>query len=251
MPASQHPVFEQPLDTGVSIWRYMDFTKFVSLLDSKSLYFSRTDLLGDPFEGSITKSEANKRATHLQNVADLMGNQAIANPEFFIWCNQKQCHWNYVNCWHKNEQESASMWKLYGKSNEAIAIRSTFDRLSNALDLEIYIGMVRYIDYSIDEIPSDNIFWKFLHKRKSFEYENEVRAIYPYVVNDVPQGTNLIDYPLPNGVLKPIPLDELIEEIYVAPSAPEWLQKLVKNVITIYGLNKPVLRSSLDVGPLF
>jgi hypothetical protein len=34
------------------VWRYMSLTKFVSMLDTKSLYFSRTDKLSDPFEGS-------------------------------------------------------------------------------------------------------------------------------------------------------------------------------------------------------
>ena len=27
-----HPVFQEPANPGVKIWRYMDFTKFVSLL---------------------------------------------------------------------------------------------------------------------------------------------------------------------------------------------------------------------------
>ena len=55
MPAqSNHPVFEAPSDTSIKLWRYMDFTKFVSLLDSNSLFFSRADLLGDPYEGSTS-----------------------------------------------------------------------------------------------------------------------------------------------------------------------------------------------------
>jgi hypothetical protein len=37
------------------IWRYMDFTKFISVLDTQTLFFSRIDLLGDKFEGSVPK----------------------------------------------------------------------------------------------------------------------------------------------------------------------------------------------------
>lgn len=57
MAASEHPLFTTP-DDKYPIWRYMDFTKFVSMLASSGVYFSRADLLGDPFEGSF--SAANK-----------------------------------------------------------------------------------------------------------------------------------------------------------------------------------------------
>ena len=40
----------RPLDDTV-LWRYMDFTKFVSLLEKSALFFPRADKLGDPFEG--------------------------------------------------------------------------------------------------------------------------------------------------------------------------------------------------------
>ena len=35
-----------------------------------------------------------------------------------------------VNCWHINEHESAAMWDLYLKSNEGIAIQSTYQKLA-------------------------------------------------------------------------------------------------------------------------
>ena len=46
-----HPVFEQPSDVNVRVWRYLDFTKLVSLVDSRRLYFTRADKFEDPFEG--------------------------------------------------------------------------------------------------------------------------------------------------------------------------------------------------------
>jgi hypothetical protein len=47
-----HPILLQPDQPSVKVWRYMDFTKLVSLIDSRRLFFPRTDQLGDPFEGS-------------------------------------------------------------------------------------------------------------------------------------------------------------------------------------------------------
>ncbi len=37
------------------LWKYLDFTKFVSLLDKNTLFFVRADKLGDPFEGSYSR----------------------------------------------------------------------------------------------------------------------------------------------------------------------------------------------------
>jgi len=39
------------MDDESIIWRFMDFTKFVSLLETNSLFFCRLDKLGDPFGG--------------------------------------------------------------------------------------------------------------------------------------------------------------------------------------------------------
>src|SRR5258706_8693532 len=45
---------ESPIDPKMPVWRYLDLAKLLSLLETRALYFSRGDLLGDPFEGSIT-----------------------------------------------------------------------------------------------------------------------------------------------------------------------------------------------------
>ena len=43
----------------------------------------------------------------------------------------------------------------------------------------VYMGMVQYKDYSSfeDWIPGDNVMYPFIHKRREFEYEKEVRAL--------------------------------------------------------------------------
>ena len=38
----EHPAFNPPTDDAV-LWRYMDFTKFASLLESSALFFVRAD----------------------------------------------------------------------------------------------------------------------------------------------------------------------------------------------------------------
>src|SRR5262249_52953837 len=96
----------------------------------------------------------------------------------------------FLNCWHMNEYESAAMWKVYLRSNEGVAIQSTFGRLISCLGRErrfsIYIGRVAYIDYRTGVIPESSEYEPFLHKRKSFEYEREVRALIDISSNEAP-----------------------------------------------------------------
>ena len=47
-------LFELPPAEAI-LWRYIDMTKFLSLLHSKALFFVRSDKLGDPFEGSFSR----------------------------------------------------------------------------------------------------------------------------------------------------------------------------------------------------
>lgn len=58
MSAGEHPTFKAPSNPDVPIWRYMSLSRFVWLLQKKALYFARSDLLGDPFEGYYTKPMA-------------------------------------------------------------------------------------------------------------------------------------------------------------------------------------------------
>ena len=44
-----------PPNLDVPIWRYMDFTKFVSLLQNRGLFFPTVTQLNDPFEGSFAR----------------------------------------------------------------------------------------------------------------------------------------------------------------------------------------------------
>ena len=43
--------YEVPTQSS-HLWRYIDFTKYVSLLLSSGLHFARADTLGDSFEGA-------------------------------------------------------------------------------------------------------------------------------------------------------------------------------------------------------
>ena len=170
--------------------------------------------------------------------------------KFYEWNRQ----WVFLNCWHMNEYESAAMWKLYTKSNEAVALQSTFSRLHSCLPKKVYVGVVQYIDYDKDWMAEGNAFYPFVHKQKSFEHEREVRAVIQassYIKNgaEVPRQIGMKNNELGRQV--EVELETLIEKIYVAPTAPDWFGELVKRVTGKYRLEKPVIRSILDQKPVY
>lgn len=167
-----------------------------------------------------------------------------------------QLSWTAVNCWHENDQESAAMWQLYLASNEGVAIETSFKRMSNSfagVQEDVYIGHITYIDHEKEKIPLGNTLYPLVTKRKSFQHEREVRA----VIWRGLAGTNqLCDTKAPNpwgnhGELVPVDMNLLIKTVYLAPGSPEWFVDIVQDVISRYGLKKPVKSSKIDEDPVF
>jgi hypothetical protein len=246
MPATtNHPVFTAPSDPNVPIWRYMDFPKYVAMLESQALFFARADLLGDPFEGSISKANLALRPEVYKNAT--VPNDAWKQLSSFT---ERIRFWTFVNCWHINEHESAAMWRLYSATHHAIAIRGTYAALCASLPSEAFIGLVRYINYTTQWLPEGNSLWPFVHKRRSFEHERELRA----VIQQFPVEGNKLDLsktPSEVGRLIPVPLNNLVSEVVVAPTAPEWFRTLTVAVTKRYDFTFEVRQSQLDESPVF
>src|SRR4051794_33087869 len=100
----EHEAFVRPSPTA-KLWRYLDLAKYVSLISSATVWFSRADLLGDPFEGSM--SEANGRLRPEVYADSEIPPEAF---ELFAAARRESLRRTYVSCWHKGEWESAAMW---------------------------------------------------------------------------------------------------------------------------------------------
>jgi len=243
----EHPVFEKPENGNAKIWRYIDFTKFASLLDKSALFFTRADRLGDSFEGSYSRANIKLRPRVYKGMPPAI----LENMSKFY---ETMVKYTAINCWHLSEYESDAMWKLYLKSNEGIAIQSSFDLLKTSLKDEIHdvhIGRVKYIDFEKDWMSEGNTLYPFVHKRKSFEHEKELRAViqeFRYKKNGE------IDWSKPSfddGIYIQVDLAVLVDRIYLAPTSPKWLFELVKSITERYNLDKNVLQSSLDDIPVY
>ena len=244
----EHPEFTPP-PKHAALWRYMDFTKFVSLISKESLFFPRADKLGDPFEGSTSPVNI---ALHPIVYKDEPPHIRAQMPTIM----ESMRRFFFISCWHWNEFESDAMWTLYARQSDGIAIKTDFQSFAESItDTEdIHIGKINYVDYEKIFIPEANMFSKFLHKRISFEHEHEVRAVAMRVPEkDITQNLAVSHWPdiCEVGQYYEIDLSKLVHQIVVAPFAGDWLVELVQSVTDKYGLKVPVARSPLGNQPIW
>ena len=219
-----HPVFKPP-PRQTLLWKYVDFTKFVSLLEKGALFFSTPEKFSDPFEGHYplgnVKGLSEDSVRGLASITEDLRKIVL------------------VDCWHWNQFESAAMWNLYSEWERGIAIQTTVGSFQKSLTgpEAVFVGKVKYIDYDKQEIDRNNALIPYLTKRKSFAHEREVRAL---ILPLEPQQ---------EGRYHEVDLELLIRKVIVAPRAQDWFLDLVRAVLDRYGLTAPVSRSPLAEPP--
>jgi hypothetical protein len=247
--AQDHPTFEKPKDLDVKVWRYMSLAKFLWMLQKCALYFSRSDLMGDPFEGHYSKptamSEESFVAAQMTDPVFAAMGETIHRRNYrkIISDVSKEKLNLFVNCWHMNEHESLAMWKLYASQDEAICIQSTFRQLELLLPEKAFLGIVKYIDHDRQYISVTDAFQYIVHKRKSFEHERELRAV---LWKPTAGDTEMVG---DRGMVVPIDLSNLIENIFISPDATPILEEVVSGLKAAYRLSAPVNKSKVNDGP--
>ena len=270
-----HPTFRPPPDMDGKIWQYMELAEFVSMLHRKALFFIKANKLRDPYEGiipqfnNVIRSSEHSREEQKQYFQNQEQSNHFVQRPLQTMMQRFQLYREIVliNPWHYNEYESAAMWNLYSHENAGIAIQSTTRKLSNCFknnsEDTIWIGKVQYLDFSKDWMNQwSNLLQAFVTKRKSFEYENEIRAITCLPDNHlcgelIIKEANKEKVPsFKQGIVNPRELTDkgkyvsadlqtLIENVYIAPYAESWFKEVVESLLSRYGLNASVTRSDL------
>ncbi len=206
---STHPL-PIPREPHAAVWRYLNFAKFMWLLEARALFLPYTDLFLDALEGGRRRPSHDDERVRARRAA--------------------------VSSWHASEHESEAMWRIYSPPQEALALRSTYERLRAGLPDYVRIHLVQYSD---TPPATDDPLLPFFFKRKAYEHEKELRA----VVGRPPAGSNVIEEE--NGWQLPVDVSRVIERVYVSPFSQQWFYDLVQGVIRRYGLGIPVERSEL------
>jgi hypothetical protein len=204
-----HEEVKTPADEKI-IWRYLSLEKYIDLLYRKQLFLCRLDKFNDPWEGEWTE------AYKVRNIFArecLEGNEGLINNFFKTQY--------FISCWHLSEHESIAMWKIYSSEHAGIAIKTTIGRLKNSLtdvNQQLHIGEVEYIDdhFNYKEKEQNKYFHHFgglsetCIKRKSFDYEKEVRLI---ECNQKKPESSYVDLNL--QFIEEIRLSPLMEDAFV------------------------------------
>lgn len=148
-----HENLVEPAD-DTPLWRYMDFTKFVSILDRRAVFFSALPTLGDPYEGFLTRPRLEQRRVEWDGVADAFphGRRETISKMLEDHDNKVR-QWVFVSCWHMNAIESSAMWSQYLRTGEGVAIRTTFSRFKESFastPREVMGSVVDYLGYEKD-----------------------------------------------------------------------------------------------------
>lgn len=218
-----------PEDPNTIVWKYLDLSKFLDMLLSKQLFMSRSDKFEDQYEGTFSEPT-------FEEIKKIAAN----NPKFLDYYKSHR-EKVVISSWHINEYESFAMWQIFTQNTEGLAIQTTIGKLKEALlpekKVEQYIGAVNYIDYKKEYIPFDDTFFPFLFKRKSFQYEREVR-----IISDVTSNNLKID----NGLKIDVDLSLLIEKIYIHPKSENWYKNLVIELVKKLGYDITIEKSDLE-----
>lgn len=251
------PDIKQKYDRDTIIWRYLDFSKFISLLEEQIIHFTRLDNFYDKYEGLYPPSDYER----------------FYNKDFFSTIDKKLVTQltdisvrlgNFASCWHINEDENYGMWKSYIETNQGVAIQTTVGNLMDSLKeskLPIIYGNVEYVDinkldikeyyernksngFNIMPIPS-------FFKRKSFSFENEFRSVifFEFGINSAESVTQEWIEEIKKNQTKyyqvPVDLNRLINKIILHPDSPQWFDKLVQKVIERYKIKFHAVKSEI------
>ncbi len=258
------------------IWQYMELAEFVSMLHRKALFFVKANKLRDPYEGimpqfnNLIRASGYREENQKSQSREQSSRYIQKLPQITIQQFQLYRELVLINPWHYNEYESAAMWNLYSHENAGIAIQSTTRKLSKCFNDNkedtIWIGKVQYLDFSKDGTNEwDNIIQAFVTKRKSFEYENEIRAVTCLPDNNLSKESivrianseeSFFSFSSKARVINPRELTDkgkyvsadlqtLIEKVYIAPYAEPWFEEVLESLLSKYELNTTVTKSDL------
>lgn len=221
----------------ISVWRYLSFSKFAWTVQKKSLWLCRADLLGDPWEISLSgkqlqlvinrhpigewKESAEERAARIID----------------SWRNR-----TFISCWNKSQHESNALWKIYCRDKDGVVIQTTYDKLELIKGICSLYPVSYQLPGANEKTPNHaDLVTK---KRPMFTYEEEVRIVQYDENNEM-------------GSIKGAPLmfdfENLIESVRVHPEANQSVFDAVQNLVRTYApkFSGEVIWSDMKLGSPF
>lgn len=252
---TQHPAFPQPNSLDASLWRYMDEDKFVRLLENSRLFMPVISKIGsDILEGTRPTGDKAWWDIQINNENDEKIKDIIkSNSEKMLNFSKMFRPYCFVQCWHIAEDENMEMWRQYTKGEHSLAVKTSYKILREVLPITTYLGVVRYINYKTEKLPSFNIFEYVMHKDASYSFENEARAVAAPLTEADLKRKEFDGHIFEMGgdtdftVYAPkVCVITLIQRIVMHPNSPDKFTKKIECLCAEHGLPQPE-KSLLEV----
>src|SRR5215831_6427406 len=140
----------EPSDLDKTVWRYLTFSKYISLLAYGAVWFSKLNILTDQYEGHMPIKADDEMRADLERMKSAFPKEL---HEQFDTINKRNVEdgreLTVVSCWFLNDSESEKMWNGYVGTTEGVAIKSTIHSLSQNVFCDprySQIGKVKYVD---------------------------------------------------------------------------------------------------------
>lgn len=211
--------------------KYMDLSKLLDLLYSKSLYFRRADGFTDRLEGALFPS-----LRELIDESHINGNVKYDSDEFYRSARED----SYVSCWTIGARDNMALWQLYGGTKSSVVITTTLNKIVNAIDWDrsTHIHKVKYVDHKKIKNYAIGAPREVLqYKSDAYIFEKELRIVVPH--QDKDNHTMGIRLPLTN-------INTLIRSVVIAPDADISFVEAVSDLCKRYELTAPIRRSKLS-----
>jgi hypothetical protein len=228
--------FDPELKGRTILRRYLDLPKLIDLLRTGELFLGQASRFEDRLEGTLP--EGIRRS--IRNTEGLVAQHG--DPTEWERKNRER---TYLGCWSLGAKDNMALWKLYGRTNESVAITTTVESMSKVAPQwarygKVSIKKIRYIDHD-GRLP-DGVYafddGVFGFKHLAYAFEKEVR-----IVMTCPTSEVALD--MQPALRVPIDVNTFLRSIVVAPEAGDWFFNLVEEIAKKYGVSKPVRRSAL------
>lgn len=230
--------------TDAVLWRYIDFTQLVSILEKDSIWFNNVGNFVDPYEGIWQESSSMNFETDDDDEISEEDKSYVRNNLI------------YVSCWHLNSGESAALWEQYIEGDTGVAIRTTVGNILKSISEDVGSlthGEVRYIDYENTDVPRTSSLSPAFHKRRSFRHENEFRLAFFDFSQSFDAISSIVsdnDFEPKSGYYLDVDVEEMIDKLHIAPTAPKWFTDLVHDVVSSYEQEIEIEKSDLYEDPV-
>lgn len=254
-----------PEDENKKLWRYLNIWKFIDLLSTSKLHFTRVDKIkeDEPFDSKYPDKIYEILKKNLIEINKFNDKQASMDAKVWRRFDTVIDKLFFINCWNISDHESAAMWKIYTQENKGIAIQTTYKKLMHSIEKKgIMAGLVEYIDHNTLKFDDGNLLsygsnGAYNHcflKHISYNYEKEFRLGYASHDKKYIKGINyetktskgtyasdireFIKIPI-------IDLNNLIENIYASPFMDSWQIEILNILLHKFRINKKIQYSEL------